>query len=102
MSLFAARAVRDAFRPPFEFARDHPPALRAGLAFGCRSIATSGFAVGVVLSMHTRASLERFGAESLIPAGLAIALVRETGPLIAGLLARRAASAPASAPSSAR
>ena len=46
----------------------------------------SGLAVGVVLSMHTRASLERFGAESMIPAGLAIALVRETGPLTAGLL----------------
>ena len=36
--------------------------------------------------MHTRASLARFGAEALIPAGLAIALVRETGPLTAGLL----------------
>jgi phospholipid/cholesterol/gamma-HCH transport system permease protein len=49
-------------------------------------IALSGFAIGVVLSMHTRASLERFGAESMIPAGLAIALIRETGPLTAGLL----------------
>jgi phospholipid/cholesterol/gamma-HCH transport system permease protein len=49
-------------------------------------IAASGFAVGIVLSMHTRASLARFGAEALIPAGLAIALVRETGPLTAGLL----------------
>src|SRR4029079_19568663 len=39
-----------------------------------------------VLSMHTRASLERFGAETMIPAGLAIALVRETGPLTGGLL----------------
>jgi phospholipid/cholesterol/gamma-HCH transport system permease protein len=36
--------------------------------------------------MHTRASLERFGAEMMIPAGLAIALVRETGPLVTGLL----------------
>lgn len=36
--------------------------------------------------MHTRATLERFGAESMIPAGLAMALVRETGPLTAGLL----------------
>ena len=57
--------------------------------FGLRSvplIATSGFAIGVVLSMHTRASLERFGAEAMIPAGLAIALIRETGPLTAGLL----------------
>ena len=36
--------------------------------------------------MHTRASLERFGAEALIPAALALALIRETGPLTAGLL----------------
>src|SRR5690349_21716243 len=36
--------------------------------------------------MHTRASLERFGAEAMIPAGLAMALIRETGPLTAGLL----------------
>jgi phospholipid/cholesterol/gamma-HCH transport system permease protein len=63
--------------------------MRQLFELGCRSvplIAASGLAVGVVLSMHTRASLARFGAESLIPAGLAIALVRETGPLTAGLL----------------
>jgi len=63
--------------------------LRQLYELGCRSvplIAVSGFAVGVVLSMHTRSSLARFGAEGLIPAGLAIALVRETGPLVAGLL----------------
>ena len=36
--------------------------------------------------MQTRASLERFGAEALIPAALALALVRETDPLVVGLL----------------
>lgn len=84
-SLFAARAIREAFRPPYEVRET----LRQIFELGCRSaplIAVSGFAVGVVLSMHTRASLARFGAEALIPAGLAIALVRETGPLTAGLL----------------
>jgi phospholipid/cholesterol/gamma-HCH transport system permease protein len=63
--------------------------VRQLFELGCRSmplIAAAGFAVGVVLSMHTRASLARFGAEALIPAGLAIALVRETGPLTAALL----------------
>ena len=63
--------------------------LRHIYQFGFRSaplILMSGFAIGVVLSMHTRASLERFGAEAMIPAGLAIALIRETGPLTAGLL----------------
>ncbi len=84
-ALFAGRAIREAFRPPFEVRET----LRQIFELGCRSvplIAVSGFAVGVVLSMHTRASLARFGAEALIPAGLAIALVRETGPLTAGLL----------------
>jgi phospholipid/cholesterol/gamma-HCH transport system permease protein len=82
---FAWRVIREALRPPYEFHET----VRQLFELGCRSvplIAASGFAVGIVLSMHTRASLARFGAEALIPAGLAIALVRETGPLTAGLL----------------
>ncbi len=85
VSLFGARAVRDAFRPPFEL----DEVARQLYEIGWRSaplIFVSGVAVGIVLSMHTRASLERFGATSMIPAGLAIALIRETGPLTAGLL----------------
>jgi phospholipid/cholesterol/gamma-HCH transport system permease protein len=85
LALFAGRAVVEAFRPPYELGE----ILRHLQHVGLRSaplIVTSGFAIGVVLSMHTRASLERFGAESMIPAGLAIALIRETGPLTAGLL----------------
>jgi phospholipid/cholesterol/gamma-HCH transport system permease protein len=85
VSTFALKAAREIFVPPFEIRET----LRQVYELGFRSaplIAVSGLAVGVVLSMHTRASLERFGAESLIPSGLAIALVRETGPLTAALL----------------
>ena len=85
LAVFAGRAVVEAFRPPYDVAE----ILRHVYQFGLRSmplIVTAGFAIGVVLSMHTRASLERFGAEAMIPAGLAIALIRETGPLTAGLL----------------
>lgn len=85
VSLFASKAARAALVPPFE-ARE---TVRQIYELGVRSaplIAVSGLAVGVVLSMHTRASLERFGAEAMIPAGLAMALIRETGPLTAGLL----------------
>jgi phospholipid/cholesterol/gamma-HCH transport system permease protein len=85
VSLFGLRAIREAFRPPFEIGE----IARHVFEIGWRSVplvATSGFAIGVVLSMHTRASLERFGAEAMIPAGLAIALIRETGPLTTGLL----------------
>jgi phospholipid/cholesterol/gamma-HCH transport system permease protein len=84
-ALFGLKAAREIFVPPFEFRET----IRQIYELGLRSvplIGVAGVAVGVVLSMHTRASLQRFGAESMIPAGLAIALVRETGPLTAGLL----------------
>src|SRR4029450_10725716 len=85
VAIFGGRAVIESVRPPHE---PHE-VLRHLFQFGYRFaplILTAGFAIGIVLSMHTRASLERFGAESMIPAGLAIALIRETGPLTAGLL----------------
>ena len=85
LATFGFRALVDAFRPPFEFGE----IARHVYQFGLRSmplILISGFAIGVVLSMHTRATLARFGAEAMIPAGLALALIRETGPLTAGLL----------------
>jgi phospholipid/cholesterol/gamma-HCH transport system permease protein len=84
-AFFTGRVIRETVRPPWEWRE----IVRQLFELGCRSvplIAAAGFAVGIVLSMHTRASLARFGAEALIPAGLAIALVRETGPLTAGLL----------------
>ena len=83
--LFAMRAISEAFRPPFEIRET----ARQLFELGSRStplVAAAGFSVGIVLSMHTRATLARFGAEALIPAGLSIALVRETGPLVAALL----------------
>ncbi len=85
MSAFAMRAAWVAFRPPFELRE----VIHQVYMVGWRSlplVLTSGLAIGVVLSMHTRATMERFGAEALIPAALAIALISETGPLMTGLL----------------
>jgi phospholipid/cholesterol/gamma-HCH transport system permease protein len=85
LALFAGRTLVESCRPPWEGGE----IARQIYELGLRSvplIGAAGFSVGIVLSMHTRASLERFGAEALIPAGLAMALVRETGPLTAALL----------------
>ena len=85
ISAFAMRAIRVAFQSPFELRE----VVRQIYMAGWRSlplVMTSGFAIGVVLSMHTRATMERFGAEALIPAALAIAMISETGPLMTGLL----------------
>jgi phospholipid/cholesterol/gamma-HCH transport system permease protein len=84
ISAFAMRAVRVTFQAPFELGE----VVRQVYMVGWRSlplVVTSGLAIGVVLSMHTRPTIERFGAE-LIPAALAIALISETGPLLTGLL----------------
>src|SRR5258708_6737117 len=56
---------------------------------GCKSlplITACGLALGVVMSLHTRASMLRFGAQAMIPAVLAISMFREIGPLVTGLL----------------
>ncbi len=85
LSLFMGQIVRNSFRRPMEFTE----ILKQVFEVGWRSaplIMLSGFAVGAVLSMHTRATLERFGAESMVPTALAFALIKETGPLITGLL----------------
>jgi len=85
MSLFGLRALREALRPPLEVKE----LVRQVYEIGLRSvplIAVAGFAVGIVMSMHSRSSLERFGAEALIPSVLAISLAREIAPLVTGLL----------------
>jgi phospholipid/cholesterol/gamma-HCH transport system permease protein len=85
VSIFGARAIVEALRPPYEVRETARQLFELGFK-STPLIAVSGLAVGVVLSMHTRASLERFGAEAMIPAGLALVLIKETGPLTCGLL----------------
>jgi phospholipid/cholesterol/gamma-HCH transport system permease protein len=85
VGLFGLRALRETLRRPFETKE----LLRQLYDIGSRSvplIAVAGFAVGIVMSMHSRSSLERFGAEALIPGVLAISLAREIAPLVTGLL----------------
>ena len=85
LNLFMGRVISESLRRPVEFTE----ILKQIFEIGWRSaplIVLSGLAVGAVLSMHTRSTLERFGAESMIPTALAFALVKETGPLVTGLL----------------
>jgi len=56
---------------------------------GARSVwlvAVAGAAIGVVLTLETRNSLIRFGAESSLPAIIMVSIMRETGPIIAALI----------------
>ena len=82
---FGGKGLWRALHPPFEMAEIGRQVYEVGYR-SLPLIAAAGFAVGAVMSMHTRASLERFGAESLIPMGLGMALIKETGPLVTALL----------------
>ena len=83
--MFGGRALRESVRAPFEWKE----LTRQIAEVGSRSVSLvlpCGFALGIVMSLHTRASLTRFGAASMIPAVMTIAFFRELGPLVTGLL----------------
>ncbi|MGA2050811.1 MAG: ABC transporter permease [Terriglobales bacterium] len=85
VGLFAVRAARRAVVPPFEGVM----IWRGIEEVGWKSlplVLASGFALGVVLTLHTRSSLVRFGAEAMIPTFQAVAFFNEIGPLVVGLL----------------
>ena len=61
LSIFSSRAIRGVLQRPFELRE----IVHQVFEIGWRSlplVMMSGLAIGVVLSMHTRATMERFGA----------------------------------------
>lgn len=85
VSVFGLRAVTNLFRRPLEGAQ-----IRRHIAeVGSRStllVIASGFALGAVLTLHTRSTLVTFGATAWIPAVQALAFFLEIAPLVTGLL----------------
>ncbi len=82
---FASLAVRRGILPPFEMKMIWRQIEEVGWK-SLLLIVSCGFAVGMVLSFHTRSSLIRFGAESMIPSVQSLGFFNEIGPLIAALL----------------
>lgn len=85
VSLFGLRAIRDAFRPPFEWKEIVDQLFEIGWRSGLLII-ISGFAFGVVLALETRASMMSFGAEAMIPESVSLGIFKDTGPLLTALL----------------
>ena len=82
---FAWLAARRAVLRPFEFRMIWSQIEEVGWK-SLPLVLASGFAVGLVLTFHTRNSLIRFGAEAMIPTVQSLAFFNEIGPLVAGLL----------------
>jgi phospholipid/cholesterol/gamma-HCH transport system permease protein len=82
---FCVRLVRSAVTPPYEF-REF---IRQCDSIGAKSmplVALAGAATGVVMALETRDSLARFGAKSLLPAVIVFSILRESGPVITGIV----------------
>lgn len=85
LGLFCGRLARAAVAPPFE-GRE---LIRQMDEIGSKSlplVALAGAAIGVVLALQTRDSLTRFGGKTMLPAVIVFSLVKESGPIITGLV----------------
>ena len=82
---FTARFFKEVLRPPFEIKEF----IRQCYFIGNRSlplVAITGFIMGLVLTLQSRASLAAFGAESWLPGMVALSLIREIAPVITALI----------------
>jgi phospholipid/cholesterol/gamma-HCH transport system permease protein len=84
--IFCSRVARAALKPPYEIRE----LIRQLDEVGSKSVLlviVAGAAIGVVLSLETRNTLIWFGAESTLPAIIIVSIIRESGPIITGLIA---------------
>ncbi len=84
-TLFIFRIFKEAILPPYEFAE----IMKQCYVIGYKSlslIATTGFIMGLVLTIQSRPTLVEFGAESWLPAMIGVSIIREIGPVITALI----------------
>ena len=85
LSTFTYRFFKEVFKPPYEF----DELVKQSFLIGYKSlplVAITGFIIGLVLTIQTRPTLAKFGAESWLPAMVAISIIQEIGPVITALI----------------
>jgi len=85
LGVFCWRLARSALTPPYEI-RELIRQLDAIGAMSLPLVALAGAATGVVLSLETSNSLARFGAKSMLPEVIVFSIIKESGPVITGLV----------------
>ena len=85
LTFFTWRFFKEVFKPPYEFHE----LMKQAYLIGYKSLPLTGitaFIVGLVLTIESRPTLANFGAESWLPAMVAISIIREMGPAITALI----------------
>lgn len=85
LTRFTFRFFKEAIKPPYEFNEF----VKQSYLIGYKSfplVAITGFIMGLVLTIQSRPTLTQFGAESWLPAMVAVSIIREIGPVITALI----------------
>lgn len=85
MTRFMGRFFYEGFRPRYEWEE----LLRQCYQIGNKSlplVALTGFIMGLVLTIQLRPNMAYYGVESKLPDMVAIAIIREIGPVLAALV----------------
>jgi phospholipid/cholesterol/gamma-HCH transport system permease protein len=85
LSRFCALFFRELLLPPYELKE----LVKQAYLIGYKSfplVAITGFIMGLVLTIQSRPTLAQFGAESWLPAMVAVSIIREIGPVITALI----------------
>jgi phospholipid/cholesterol/gamma-HCH transport system permease protein len=85
LTIFALRFFKEAVRAPYELKE----LVKQSFLIGYKSlplVAITGFIIGLVLTIQSRPTLAKFGAESWLPAMVAVSIIREIGPVITALI----------------
>lgn len=84
-SLFIGRFFKEIFIPPFQINEF----LRQCYTIGCKSlplVSITGFIMGLVLTIQSRPTMTKFGAESWLPSMVSLSLIREIAPVVTALI----------------
>lgn len=85
LTIFTLRFFKEVIKPPYEFNE----LMKQSFMIGYKSlplVAITGFIIGLVLTIQSRPTLAKFGSESLLPAMVAVSIIREIGPVITALI----------------
>ena len=85
LTIFTLRFFKEVIKPPYEFNE----LMKQSFLIGYKSlplVAITGFIIGLVLTIQSRPTLAKFGSESLLPAMVAVSIIREIGPVITALI----------------
>lgn len=85
IALFTARFFRESMKRRQEFEEFFRQCFWVGYK-SLPLVSITAFIMGLVLTIQSRPTLVEFGAESLLPAMVAVSLIREISPVITGLI----------------